>query len=367
MSPELSHFLCTSDELYSRIDKIDARAYDKTRNYLDGSVTWLSPFITHGIIDTTTVATRLLTSYKPKQCYRFLFELAWREYFHRTWHKYGDAIFKDLLSEQGRDHSLVPLGIQQGETGIDALDGAIKHLLEHGSLHNHARMWIAGITCNTAQTQWLEPAKWMHYHLLDGDLASNTLSWQWVAGTFSHKQYIANQDNLNKYSATHQKNTWLDCTYEDLAELPIPAALEQRAEWQEKKTDLAECLAAVNVSELTGDVAVRSIWNLDPVWRSDVKQQILFIDSDFHNIWPLSPKRWQFIRHWIPEGTKVMTGATAELTAACQNASVVHREYPVCEDWPGEKDERRWLYPTPVNEYSSFSQFWKQVKSDVGL
>mgnify|MGYP006195700273 CR=1 FL=1 len=60
-------------------------------------------------------------------------------------------------------------------------------------------MYLAAMVCNNAKSHWLTPARWMYYHLLDGDLASNALSWQWVAGTFSHKKYIANQQNINKY------------------------------------------------------------------------------------------------------------------------------------------------------------------------
>lgn len=367
MTPELDYFLCTPEELHERIDKIDVRAYDKTRNYLDGSVTWLSPFITHGVIDTTTVAERVLLRYKPKQCYRFLFELAWREYFHRTWLKHGDAIFQDLLSHQDVKEALIPDAVQQAATGIDVLDECIEHLLKHGSLHNHARMWIAGITCNTGQTHWLEPARWLHYHLLDGDLASNTLSWQWIAGTFSHKQYIANQDNLNKYSGGTQKHSWLDCTYEELAELSVPTILHNRSDWDIEVDDPYTELSSYQIDSISGTVALHSIWNLDSNWRSGVEQHVVFIDSEFHSQWPLSAKRWKFIQHWLPKNAQVFIGTVKQFHANSQNADIVRSEYPACEAWPGNVDQRRWLYENPDNEYSSFSQYWKQVRKQLGL
>jgi len=73
------------DDVLLCIDAIDPVRYDKTRNYLDGAVTWLSPYITHGVINTSTVAERVLAQHAPKTCYRLLYELAWREYFHRIW------------------------------------------------------------------------------------------------------------------------------------------------------------------------------------------------------------------------------------------------------------------------------------------
>lgn len=367
MTPELSHFLCDYDELQQRILQIDPRTYDKTRNHLDGAVTWLSPFICHGIIDTTTLSEALLKRYAAKSCYRFLFELAWREYFHRTWQHHGDSIFDDLLQSQESSSYLIPDAIQQGSSGIDVLDRTIGHLLKHGTLHNHARMWIAGITCNTAKTGWKEPARWMHYHLLDGDLASNTLSWQWIAGTFSHKQYIANQANLNKFSGGRQSGSWLDCSYEELADMAVPEELSKRSKWQAEEIDLSVVIGACAVEPLSGDVAIHSLWNLDSQWENDIEQHVLFIDVDVLEQWPMNLNRWELIRHWLPAGTTVIAGTLDELRSACRDASPVYREYPGCQDWPGRQTPRRWVYPDPIEDYQSFSQFWKQVKKHAGL
>ena len=367
MTPAFTHFFCDYDDVLERISLIDPRAYDKTRNNLDGAVSWLSPFVCHGVIDTTTLAESLLSQSSPKQCYRFLYELAWREYFHRTWQNQGDSIFSDLLNTQNVSNELVPNAIQTGATGIDVLDKLLRHLVAQGTMHNHARMWTAGITCNTAQTKWQEPARWMHYHLLDGDLASNTLSWQWVAGTFSHKNYIANQENLNKYSGEVQTGTWLDCSYEALAELPVPLIMNARSAWTPENCDLSSILNAKAVSPLFGEVAIHSIWNLDSQWKSSIKQHVLFIDTDYLQQWPLSRKRWELIRHWLPKGTVVMAGTLPELEVACLNALPVYKEYPACRGWPGQPESRRWLYPDPKEDYGSFSQFWKLVKQYAGL
>ena len=86
-------------------------------------------------------------------------------------------------------------------------------------MHNHLRMYVASIVCNVAQSHWINPARWMYYYLLDADWASNSLSWQWVAGSNSNKKYFANQDNINKYCLTTQKGTFLDLDYQKISKI----------------------------------------------------------------------------------------------------------------------------------------------------
>ena len=82
-------------------------------------------------------------------------------------------------------------------------------------------MYLASITCNMAKSHWLVPSKWMYYHLLDGDIASNNCSWQWVSGAFSSKKYYCNQENINKYCFTKRTNSFLDKTYEDIVQMEV--------------------------------------------------------------------------------------------------------------------------------------------------
>lgn len=238
-------------------------------------------------------------------------------------------------------------------------------------MHNHARLWVAGITCNMAQTHWYEPARWFHYHLLDGDLASNTLSWQWVAGTFSHKVYVANQANINKYSSRSEQGTWLDVPYEAFDNLAIPQSLEDRVNWQSLENEATSpdaLIPGVALQPFTGSVALYSLWNLDPIWQPDTDRRILFVDVDWHRQWPMSEKRWKLIRHWADQsGVEIRYGTVAALQQAAQGQSVVRKEYPACRHWPGRVEERRWLYPMPDKPFTSFTRFWKQVKGSVGL
>ena len=363
-TPELSHFLCTPDDLITRLGRIDPRSYDKTRNYLDGQVTWLSPFLTHGILSTRRIAEAVLREHKAKPCYRLLFELGWREFFHRTWQLAGDDIFSDMRQPQkGVRSDQLPQAILTATTGIEVVDDCLSKLKSEGLLHNHARMWIAGMTCNMAGTYWHEPARWLHYHLLDGDLASNTLSWQWIAGTFSHKQYVANQDNVDKYSATQQPGSWLDIPYEAFDNFSPPAHMLQRC-----TPEYEQVVPGEPITDLSGELALRSVWQLDPAWQADIAQHVIFIDTELLQQWPMSRQRWTFIEHWAQHcGARICHGTVPQLHSACQSANVTREEYPACKLWPGNVLERDWLYPMPEQSFNSFSQYFKQVKHHVGL
>ena len=393
-APDLDHFLCSYDELLARVDALDPEQYDRTRSYLDGAVTWLSPFLTHGIISTRTIAERVLSRHPPTCCYRLLFELAWREYFHRCWQQYGDAIFGDLRHPQDHVESTrPPSAIVEAKTGIQTVDACIRHLLAHGTLHNHARLWIAAMTCNMGHTGWLEPARWLHYHLLDGDLASNTLSWQWVAGTFSHRPYLANQANVNKYARQEQHQSWLDQTYEALGSMATPEALQARSD-PSLLCPSAGPSWSTPVHELgtvTGALHLRSLWDLAParpirhrhrtaekdeVQTHEVsrpadeapRRSIVFVDTELAARWPMSAKRWRFIDHWAAAcDASIIIGEPDALAAATADADILRREYPACDHWPGQPRERDWLYALPERPWRSFSQFWKLVRGDVGV
>jgi len=363
-TPAFEHFICTPEQLQERVEQIDPRAYDKTRNYLDGEVTWLSPFLTHGVINTQRVADNVLTRHKAKSCYRLLFELGWREFFHRTWQLAGDDIFDDMRHPQTQVLARqIPNAVIEANTGINVIDACLNTLMQEGVMHNHARMWVAGLSCNMVGTYWYEPARWLHYHLLDGDLASNTLSWQWIAGTFSHKKYLANQNNVDKYSRQKQPGSWLDIAYEDFDHFTPPEHLLKRCDPHYESR-----IPGSPIPALQGEVALRSMWHLDPDWQRGTEQHVVFIDTELAQRWPMSPLRWQFIEHWAQRcNATIYHGTVRELNEACSNASLTRMEYPACDSWPGEVVEREWLYPLPDKPFDSFSRYFKQVKHHVGL
>jgi len=355
-------FHCDYEELESRLTAIDPIPYDKTRNYLGGAVTWLSPFVTHGIIDTHDIAQSILAGHSKADCEKLLFELAWREYFHRTWQLHKDDIFSDMKNPSVSTRLELPSAIIKGQTGIEVVDDALHQLVQVGNMHNHARLWVASICCNLGNTHWLPAAKWMHYHLLDGDLASNTLSWQWVAGAFSNKRYFANQDNVNKFSKTRQRGTFIDVPYDAFNDLPLPDALLETS-----SQTLHQTLPGINLTEIdpvTSSVALRSVWHLQKHWQADAAHQWLFIDTDLHSRWPMSENRWSFIKHWasfIPN-LRIVKGTCEQLQNKLTDASVYRQEYTACNHWSPQSENRRWLYRNPSKPYNSFSKFWKLAK-----
>jgi deoxyribodipyrimidine photo-lyase len=179
------HFPTDYPSILEKIDRIDPMKYGATRNFVDGAVTYLSPYISRGVISTRYVLKRVLDrGYELKAIEPFVKELCWRDYFQRV------AQHKDLNSDIRKPQSPVkqhgvPVSIIDATTGIEGVDVSICGLYETGYMHNHCRMYTASIVCNVAQTHWLQPARWMYYHLLDGDWASNVCSCQWVAGSNS--------------------------------------------------------------------------------------------------------------------------------------------------------------------------------------
>ena len=353
-----------------RIADIHPQEYARSRNHLSGSVTYLSPFVTHGIVGTKTIAESVLSKHSVSQSEKLLSELAWREYFHRVWQTNGDDIFSDLNQAQDKVRSdQLPQAIANAKTGISVLDDTLSVLETYGYMHNHARLWVAAVSCNIAHTHWYKPAQWLYYHLLDGDLASNTLSWQWVAGSFSHKKYIANQDNLNRYSGAEQYSTFLDVSYEELTHLDTPAVLQPRVELELGNTFPDSTVMPVHSS--TDPVLLYSIWNLDPQWRQDEQcLRILWIDPAMHSEFALSPLRWQFIKHWANEinGLGIFVGTEQELfPGGTEDIKVYTREYPATAHWPGQRDARDWCYECPTGAITSFSNYWKKVRKSSGV
>jgi deoxyribodipyrimidine photo-lyase len=119
----------------------------------------------------------------------------------------------------------LPAEVEQGQTGLACMDSFVMGLKEAGYLHNHARMWFAAYVVHYRKVQWQAGARFFLTHLVDGDPASNNLSWQWVASTFATKPYIFNRENLERYtegrycnSCARRGNCPFDKDYETLSE-----------------------------------------------------------------------------------------------------------------------------------------------------
>lgn len=188
------------------LEKIDPASYAKSRNFLTGSVTKLSAYIRYGVLSLAEVKNTVLAKVKnTNDATKLINELGWRDYWQRLYAELGDDIWKNREAYKTgyseKDYAnTIPTDIINGKTGLVCIDNFSLQLRETGYLHNHARMWMAAYIVHWRRISWQSGAKWFLEHLLDGDPASNNLSWQWVGSTFSHKAYFFNRENLEKYT-----------------------------------------------------------------------------------------------------------------------------------------------------------------------
>jgi deoxyribodipyrimidine photo-lyase len=188
------------------LKKVDPSGYKKSRNFLSGKVTRLSPYIRYGVLSLAEVRDFVLTQVQDQNdAEKLINELGWRDYWQRLYAEKGDAIWKnqeDYKTGYTAETYVpeLPADVAEGTTGMVCIDSFSRDLRETGYLHNHGRMWMAAYLVHWRNIRWQTGAKWFLEHLLDGDPASNNLSWQWVASTFSQKPYFFNRENLEKYT-----------------------------------------------------------------------------------------------------------------------------------------------------------------------
>ncbi|MGB0837403.1 MAG: FAD-binding domain-containing protein [Flavobacteriaceae bacterium] len=345
---------------------LDPEAYGRTRNYGKGAVTKLSPYLSRGVISTKQVFNALLDLNKPwKQIEKLTQELAWRDYWQQVWISKGDLIDSDLKNTQKPISNWeIPLSIIKASTDIKALDQAIDQMYLTGYMHNHMRMYTASICCNIAQSHWLQPSKWMYANLLDGDLASNQLSWQWVSGVFSNKKYYANQDNINHFFESDQKNTFLDIEYDKFPHLKPPEILKDTVSL-EVKYDLSLLKDHCVITDQ--QTLVYNYYNLDPYWHRDENyQRILIIEPSKFKRNPVGQKCLDFAVDLSKNisGIKIFVGEFESLAQIVSKTKITYKEHPLNYNYIGNKEPREWLSSTK-GYFPSFFAFWKQCKKEL--
>jgi len=194
--------------------------YARSRNFDNGipsdgmrdNVSQLSPWLHAGLLSESEVITAALAQHSHDDAESFVSEVFWRIYFKgyleqrpTVWASYiegRDAGFAMVDANAGVAQAYTEA--TEGRTGIAAFDHWAHELVQTGYLHNHARMWFASIWIFTLKLDWQLGADFFLRHLVDGDAASNTLSWRWVAGLHTKgKTYLANADNIARYTERH--------------------------------------------------------------------------------------------------------------------------------------------------------------------
>ena len=184
--------------------------YESNRNYSEDrsnnkTTSLLSPFIRYRLISEENVLKKVLEKYELRDCEKFVQEIFWRTYW-KGWLEHRPSVYSDYL--ENRNKLIEKLGNKKfylnaisGNTNLSFFNNWVNTLKKDGYLHNHVRMWFASIWIFTLKLPWQLGADFFMQHLLDGDPASNTLSWRWVAGIHTKgKNYLARKNNIEKYS-----------------------------------------------------------------------------------------------------------------------------------------------------------------------
>jgi len=302
-------------EAQKRINTLDVVAYTRNRNFLNGSVSKLSPYFRHGCITLKEASDRVRDRFGD-QSHKFVQELAWRDYWRRVWYQLGDDIFSDIEDPKVvLGDKLMPDYIRQGITDLPCMDGIIRDLMLEGYVHNHGRMWFAAYVVHWLKVDWREAADWFENNLLDGDKASNHLSWQWVSSLFSSKPYYFNKENLSrftgdKYCATCKVKCPFNASYEALqaqlfSDVSVQIAKTHRVIMPEKMGISTHQAVGIFVHDEMLSAA-------HPLLRRPMPKFFVF-DDFLHGKWPL--KRLQFVADCLSElqDVEVWIGDTREV------------------------------------------------------
>jgi hypothetical protein len=198
--------------------------YTRLRNYDYGvknrnNVSLLSPFISHRILFEFDIVKKVLSKYPYSKVDKFIQEVFWRVYW-KGWLELRPSVWSDFIKsldnfEQNQNY----LNAINGNTNIECFNEWVKEIKQHNYLHNHTRMWFASIWIFTLKLPWQQGAAFFLEHLFDGDAASNTLSWRWVAGLQTKgKHYLAKAWNIEKFTQNKFSNINLNESAEPLEE-----------------------------------------------------------------------------------------------------------------------------------------------------
>ena len=194
--------------------------YSKLRNFDFGSekrtnISCLSPYITHGIINEKEVIQKALSKFSFSKNEKFIQEVLWRTYW-KGWLELRPNVWTDYLVELNKikkefQNNKSYLSAIEGETDIECFNEWVNELKENNYLHNHTRMWFASIWIFTLELPWQLGAEFFMQNLFDGDAASNTLGWRWVAGVQTQgKHYLASEWNIKKFTNNRFQNIKLN-------------------------------------------------------------------------------------------------------------------------------------------------------------
>ena len=208
---QLDNFVDNNLAEYSRLRNFDFGPENRT------NISGLSPYITHGVINEKEVIEKSLSKFSFSKNEKFIQEVLWRTYW-KGWLELRPNVWTDYIAElnkireEYKDNQNYKNAIN-GKTNIECFNFWVTELKENNYLHNHTRMWFASIWIFTLELPWQLGAEFFMQHLYDGDSASNTLGWRWVAGIQTQgKHYLASEWNIKKFTNNRFNNIKLNET-----------------------------------------------------------------------------------------------------------------------------------------------------------
>ncbi len=206
---KLNHFIENNLTDYSKLRNFDLGPESRS------NVSCLSPYITHGIINEKEIIKKSLDKFSFAKNEKFIQEVLWRTYW-KGWLELRPNVWNDYIielkkiREDFKDNKEY-LNAIEGKTNIECFNSWVNELKETNYLHNHTRMWFASIWIFTLELPWQLGAEFFMQHLYDGDAASNTLGWRWVAGIQTQgKHYLASEWNIKKFTNNRFQNIKLN-------------------------------------------------------------------------------------------------------------------------------------------------------------
>ena len=202
---QLDAFINSNLANYSFKRNFDLGPTDKS------NVSCLSPYISHRLITEYEVAKTVLAKFPYQKVEKYIQEIFWRVYW-KGWLELRPQVWTDFIEDlKGLKEDESYKKAINGETQIECFNDWVKELKENNYLHNHSRMWFASIWIFTLNLPWQKGAEFFMKHLYDGDAASNTLSWRWVAGLQTKgKHYVAQSWNISKFTNNKYRNVKLN-------------------------------------------------------------------------------------------------------------------------------------------------------------
>ena len=206
---KLDHFIENNLTDYSKLRNFDLGPEGRS------NVSCLSPYITHGIVSEKEIIKKCLNKFSFAKNEKFIQEVLWRTYW-KGWLELRPNVWNDYLIELKKiredfKNNKEYLNAIEGKTNIECFNYWVNELKENNYLHNHTRMWFASIWIFTLELPWQLGAEFFMQHLYDGDAASNTLGWRWVAGIQTQgKHYLASEWNIKKFTNNRFQNIKLN-------------------------------------------------------------------------------------------------------------------------------------------------------------